>query len=148
MYRNVFPPVAVPAPSAEGDGRETIQLPSAVASFPLHLVSLLMDTLETYLPNVTDVAARESLLIQVLYAANSLGRLGADFSMFVSLLDLPETNTGQTSGDGVDESDGDAQEPEWYRVIKKHRVQAARLDALASGQESAARRASQDVAVR
>ena len=118
MFKNVFPARL-----------EDQELPSAIAGFPFHLVSLLVEQLEMYLPNVVDASARESLLIQVLYAANSLGRLGADFSMMISLLDLPET-------------DG---EPEWYRVIKKHKVQAARLEALASGQEN--RRAS-DVVVK
>jgi len=153
MYRNIFPQ-ASPSTTADvdGEGDEPIRLPNALASFPLHLVTLLMETLQLYLPNITDAAARESLLVQVLYAANSLGRLGADFSMMISLLDLPSTAPDRLPTEGNEEKDG-AQpepepEPEWYRVIKKHRVQAARLDALASGQENAARRVSQDVAVR
>ena len=87
----------------------------------------------------------------MLYAANSLGRLGADFSMMISLLDLPSSETASSQikeGDEEKIKDEGTREPEWYRVIKKHKVQAARLDALASGQESAARRASQDLAVR
>ncbi|KAK5954255.1 hypothetical protein OHC33_004828 [Knufia fluminis] len=136
MFRNIFPQGTS---STTSEDEEVLRLPSALASFPLHLVGLLMETLQTYLPNITDAAARESLLVQVLYAANSLGRLGADFSMMISLLDLPS--------DGPVEEEGQV-EPEWYRVIKKHKVQAARLDALASGQENAARRVSQDVAVR
>jgi len=148
MYRNIFPQSSTADP-AVGD-EDLLRLPTALASFPLHLVSLLMETLQTYLPNITDVAARESLLIQVLYAANSLGRLGADFSMMISLLDLPSDNRG-LSEDLIDEAGGTEEavvEPEWYRAIKKHRVQAARLDALASGQENAARKPSQDVSVR
>lgn len=148
MFRNIFPQSAnTTTTGGVGDGDETIRLPSALASFPLHLVGLLMETLQTYLPNITDAAARESLLVQVLYAANSLGRLGADFSMMISLLELPSDVAERTSVQ--EEGKEEVQvEPEWYRVIKKHKVQAARLDALASGQENAARRVSQDVAVR
>lgn len=148
MYRNIFPQSSVT--NTAGGDEDLLRLPSALASFPMHLVSLLMETLQTYLPNITDVAARESLLIQVLYAANSLGRLGADFSMMISLLDLPSDNKSLPE-DNVEEG-GETKEnivePEWYRAIKKHRIQAARLDALASGQENAARRPSQDVSVR
>jgi len=157
MYRNIFPQASSSTTTTttgevESDGNEPIRLPSALASFPLHLVTLLMETLQLYLPNITDAAARESLLVQVLYAANSLGRLGADFSMMISLLDLPGNAPDRAAIEEKEEKgDDEAQsepEPEWYRVIKKHKVQAARLDALASGQENAARRASQDVAVR
>lgn len=162
MYRNIF---AGSASSSRKDGgigedegvdgdEDIMRLPSALASFPMHLVSLLIETLQDYLPNVTDGAARESLLIQVLYAANSLGRLGADFSMLTSLLQGPaslsDTSHGSESKkEGEDEKEVQTVvEPEWYRAIRKHRIQAARLDALASGQEDAARRASQDVTVR
>lgn len=131
MYRNIFPS----STNTKNDEDDILRLPSALSSFPLHLVNLLMETLQKYIPNITDSAARESLLIQVIYAANSLGRLGCDFSMMISLLDLPRSEA----------EDEKETEPEWYRVIKKHKVQAARLDALASGQE---RRVSQDVAVR
>lgn len=155
MYRNIFPQASSSTTTTgevESDGNEPIRLPSALASFPLHLVTLLMETLQLYLPNITDAAARESLLVQVLYAANSLGRLGADFSMMISLLDLPGNAPDRAAIEEKEEKgDDEAQsepEPEWYRVIKKHKVQAARLDALASGQDNAARRASQDVAVR
>lgn len=140
MFRNVFP--ASSSSSAKpDDDEETIQLPSALASFPLHLVNLLMETLQTYLPNVTDATARESLLVQVLYAAGSLGRLGADFSMMIAMLDLPASSLGSMG------EEGEEVEPEWYRIIKKHRVQAARLDALSSG-SGQERRVGQDVAVR
>lgn len=153
MYRNIFPQSSVTAdtevPVGEQEQEQALRLPSALASFPLHLVTLLMETLQMYLPNVTDATARESLLVQVLYAANSLGRLGADFSMMISLLDLPSNGPDRQPIEDSDEQKEEAQvEPEWYRVIKKHRVQAARLDALASGQENATRRVSQDVAVR
>lgn len=148
MYRNIFANSS--RSHNDGDEKELLRLPSALASFPMHLVSLLMETLQTYLPNITDAAARESLLIQVLYAANSLGRLGADFSMMISLLDLPSDGNIHPEAKIEEGEDGKEAviEPEWYRAIKKHRIQAARLDALASGQENAARRVSQDVAVR
>lgn len=131
MYRNIFPS----STTKDDDKDDILKLPSALASFPMHLVNLLMETLQKYIPNITDSTARESLLIQVIYAANSLGRLGCDFSMMISMLDLPETEA----------EEGKETEPEWYRVIKKHKIQAARLDALSSGQE---RRVSQDAAVK
>jgi conserved oligomeric Golgi complex subunit 8 len=96
-------------------------LPPALATFPMHLAQLLIDTLRAYLPNVKDKASRESLLTQVLYCAASLGRLGGDFSMMLSLL-----------GEG-DEQDGLLEEDtmfEWEEVMKKHRVLAERLDLL------------------
>lgn len=216
----------------------SLTLPPALQSFPLHLVEVLTATLKEYLPNVTDPAARESLLMQVLYAANSLGRLGADFSLMIALLEedgneeedveeneeeesaaVPAANpegmndqtvaTASTTGPettalGVNGEDDDgevhthadetepavstpppshtdtdadgrqaetdgavsiasaekgklsepepapAPEPEWVAVIKKHRVQAARLEALAAGQDnkSVHRRESTDIAVR
>lgn len=94
-------------------------LPSALATFPMHLVDLLTETLKQYLPNVRDKASRESLLTQVLYCAGSLGRLGADFGMILSFLEASE-------------SDEDNDEiPEWVAVMKKHRMLAGRLELLA-----------------
>lgn len=122
MFRNIFPP-------QEGTNhQDPLQLPSALSTFPLHLVNIFMETLSAYLPNVTDSAARESLLMQVLYAANSLGRLGADFSLMIAT--LAPTTSAEDSGEGE-------QEPEWARVIKKHKIQSARLEALAAGQDQA-----------
>ena len=94
-------------------------IPSALATFPLHLVELLTETLRTYLPNVRDKSSRESLLTQVLYCAASLGRLGGDFSMQLCIL-LGEDE----GGDGFEE---------WVAIMKKHRVLAGRLEQLASG---------------
>ena len=125
MFRNIFPP-------PEGKDDDLLRLPSALASFPLHLVEMFMETLKIYLPNVSDPATRESLLMQVLYAANSLGRLGADFSMMIAF--LPEISGPSPSSQPSVE---DNQEPEWARVVKKHRVQASRLEALAAGQDQA-----------
>lgn len=92
-------------------------LPSALSTFPLHLVGLLSETLKEYLPNVRDKASRESLLTQVLYCAGSLGRLGGDFSLL--LADL-----------GQDEDEEDS---EWVEIMKKHRILAGKLESLASG---------------
>lgn len=91
--------------------------PSALSTFPLHLVGLLSETLKEYLPNVRDKASRESLLTQVLYCAGSLGRLGGDFSLL--LADL-----------GQDEDEEDS---EWVEIMKKHRILAGKLESLASG---------------
>ena len=147
-YKNIFPTSSLTNATTENDENNMLELPSVLASFPLHLVGLLMDTLQKYLPNITDTAARESLLIQVLYAANSLGRLGADFSMMISLLNLPSTRQVVKEEQDPDDDETVEEEPEWYRATKKHKVQAARLDALASGQDGGIRRGSQDVAVR
>lgn len=94
-------------------------VPSALATFPLHLVNLIADTLKEYLPNVRDKTSRESLLTQVLYCAGSLGRLGGDFSLILTSLDLDE-----------DDEEPDA---EWTNVMKKHRVLASKLEKMASG---------------
>jgi conserved oligomeric Golgi complex subunit 8 len=129
MYRNVFPP----SESTELSTSLLLPLPSALASFPLHLAEMLMETLGAYLPNISDATSRESLLMQVLYAAGSLGRLGADFTMMISTL--------FSEGDEmvIEESPGSPEEvpdkdhsPEWVRVIEKHRVQSARLSALSN----------------
>ena len=92
--------------------------PSALATFPSHIVSLLMETLKEYLPNVRDKSSRESLLTQILYCAGSLGRLGGDFSLM--LADV-------SAYDNDDEED-----VEWVTVMKKHRILAGRLEKLAS----------------
>ncbi|KAF2138569.1 uncharacterized protein K452DRAFT_233911 [Aplosporella prunicola CBS 121167] len=141
MYKSIFPS-ALPAPGSSdeggagadaGDGADepdNLQpLPSALASFPLHLVELLAETLRAYMPNVRERASRDSLLTQVLYCANSLGRLGGDFGMVLALLaeELQEEGEG---GEGEGEDD---EEEEWVEVMKKHRVQASRLELLASG---------------
>ncbi|KAI9674079.1 MAG: hypothetical protein M1817_001897 [Caeruleum heppii] len=95
-------------------------LPSALSTFPLHLVNLLMSTLNEYLPNVRDKGSRESLLTQLLYCAGSLGRLGADFSMILAIL----VDAGGEQGQSQDE---------WIDVVKKHRSLAGRLELMASG---------------
>lgn len=132
MYRNVFP-----SPESAPSTSPLLPLPSALASLPLHLAEMLMETLEAYLPNINDVASRESLLIQVLYAAGSLGRLGADFTMMISTLfeeveqAAAEEEAG-SQGEAAETGNGEDLAPEWARVIQKHRIQSARLNALSS----------------
>ncbi|XP_014562156.1 hypothetical protein COCVIDRAFT_84658 [Bipolaris victoriae FI3] len=136
MYKSIFPS-ALPAPGSEDaaapavkpvDSSDPLQpIPSALATFPLHLVEMLFDTLRDYLPNVQDRSARDSLLTQVLYCAGSLGRLGADFSVMIALL---EEDLRAELDESVEESEADE---EWVDVMKKHRVQASRLELLASG---------------
>jgi conserved oligomeric Golgi complex subunit 8 len=162
MYRNIFPTNEESMPSTKSSSIDAnLTLPSALQTFPMYLVELFMETLKQYLPNVTESAARESLLMQVLYAANSLGRLGADFSLMIAELyedeeaaPLPQAIAeekqcvGQEGINGNEESSTINEpeerpplvEPEWIAVIKKHRVQVARLEAMAAGQERAAQR--------
>ena len=108
-----------------------LPLPSALSTFPLHLVDLLDATLKQYLPNIRDKSSRESLLTQVLYCAGSLGRLGGDFSLMITSLtderdqDLDEEEDAEDAG-----STGDQ---EWVEVMRKHRELAGRLELLASG---------------
>jgi conserved oligomeric Golgi complex subunit 8 len=117
MFRSIFPPAADHdlrgvAVVAVGDPLQP--LPSALSTFPLHLVDMLLETLKTYLPNVQDRSSRDSLLTQVLYCAGSLGRLGGDFSIILAFLE---------------EGDEDGEE-EWVEVIKKHRILASRLESM------------------
>ncbi|CRG92493.1 hypothetical protein PISL3812_09554 [Talaromyces islandicus] len=101
-------------------------LPPALATFPIHLVQLLTDTLRSYLPNVRDKSSRESLLTQVLYCAASLGRLGGDFSMILTELEADEED--EESEDGkVDVV------REWEQVMRKHRDLAGKLEQLTQG---------------
>ncbi|KAL4915285.1 Dor1-like family-domain-containing protein [Aspergillus aurantiobrunneus] len=137
LYKNIFTPdqsesdTAIPAlrgidarikatqSSQAGRKLDPFQcLPPALATFPSHLVQLLTDTLRTYLPNIQDKTARESLLTQVLYCAASLGRLGGDFSMILTEL-----------GDVEDEG-SESFAYEWEEVMRKHRALAGRLEQL------------------
>lgn len=86
----------------------TYPFPPVLASFPLHLMGLLTDTLQTYLPNLIDRTTRESILTQVLYCAGSLGRLGADFGVLLSSVGMSE----------------------WIELVKKHRLLAGRLESV------------------
>ncbi|MCJ1282572.1 hypothetical protein MMC26_001896 [Xylographa opegraphella] len=106
-----------------------LPLPSALATFPMHLMELLTEKLKQYMPNVQDKASRESLLTQVLYCAGSLGRLGADFGMTLASLVDDDSNSEY------------AEPPEWVAVMKKHRILASRLELLSgtvSGQSKVA----------
>lgn len=148
MYRSIFP--AAPdnvtddlgpkfqslglkstLPSLDLKDDPLLPLPSALSTFPLHLVDLLTTTLKQYLPNVRDKSSRESLLTQILYCAGSLGRLGGDFSLIIASLadddedDLSEEEDAQAEGSTGDE--------EWVEVMRKHRELAGRLELLASG---------------
>jgi hypothetical protein len=139
MYKSIFPS-ALPAPGSE-EAAPAVKpitqpnslhpIPSALANFPLHLVEMLFDTLRDYLPNVQDHSARDSLLTQVLYCAGSLGRLGGDFSMMIALLE-EDFRAELDTGDAEDTEEQEIEE-EWVEVMKKHRVQASRLELLASG---------------
>ncbi|KAH7130197.1 Dor1-like family-domain-containing protein [Dendryphion nanum] len=139
MYKDIFPSALPPPPAADtaappvqpltGLQHNSLQpIPSALATFPLHLADLLFDTLRTYLPNVQDKSSRDSLLTQVLYCASSLGRRGADFSIMIALLE-EDLQTALAHDHPEDE---DLHE-EWVDVMKKHRLQASRLELLASG---------------
>jgi hypothetical protein len=139
MYKSIFPS-ALPAPGSEETAPAVKPVthsnplqptPSALATFPLHLVEILFDTLRAYLPNVQDHSARDSLLTQVLYCAGSLGRLGGDFSMMIALLE--EELKTELEVDTDEDIEGQEIEEEWVEVMKKHRVQASRLELLASG---------------
>jgi hypothetical protein len=137
MYKSIFPS-ALPAPGSEATGEtglsmrfsstdhQLLPLPSPLATFPTHLVDMLFETLSKYLPNVQDRTSRDSLMTQVLYCAGSLGRLGGDFGMMLALLEDDDR------GDGEDISVL-GREPEWVEVTKKHRIQASKLELLASG---------------
>ena len=150
MYKSIFPG-ALPVPGStdeiqtapsmgdtnngHGSARGALlPLPSPLATFPMHLVESLFQTLRLYLPNIHDKAARDSLMTQVLYCAGSLGRLGGDFSMMLALLE-EDLNDGDHDEDGSQElgSDTPVREEEWAQVMKKHRIQASRLELLASG---------------
>lgn len=120
---------AVPDAGVEASSSSNLlsPLPSALSTFPLHLVDLLMTTLSQYLPNVRDRSSRESLLTQVLYCAGSLGRLGVDFSSMLAVLAQQREDEGR-SDDEREEGEG-----EWVEVMRKHRVLAGKLELLTKG---------------
>ncbi|KAL2020692.1 hypothetical protein VTK56DRAFT_8088 [Thermocarpiscus australiensis] len=129
MFRSIFPAAAAAAAAAApqssgsggggGGGSDPLEpIPSALATFPLYLVDMLLETLRTYLPTVKDQAARDSLLTQVLYCAGSLGRLGGDFGLFLATLDV-----------------GAEAEEEWVEVVKRHRALAGRLESIVGEQK-------------
>ena len=118
-----------PPPSQQQQQDPLTPLPSALSTFPLHLVNLLADTLRQYLPNVRDKSSRESLLTQVLYCAGSLGRLGGDFSLLLADLGSQDDGNGNGNGNGnADEED--EEDREWVDMMKKHRILAGKLESL------------------
>jgi len=132
MYKSIFPN-GFPSSDHDANGSITanandgndplLPLPSAASTFAMHTVDMLISTLKEYMPNITDRTSRESLLTQTLYCAGSLGRLGADFGMMIALLEEELEEEGEEGGET----------PEWAQVMKKHRVQASRLEILAKG---------------
>ncbi|KYK55918.1 hypothetical protein DCS_07883 [Drechmeria coniospora] len=94
-------------PVTKNDDMLTL-LPLALSAFPLHLVGLLLETLDNHLPTIRDQASRDSIVTQVLYCAGSLGRLGADFSMLLATANVNE----------------------WVDVVKRHRLLAGRLESV------------------
>lgn len=124
MFRSIFPPSVPKGNGNEGSDDLLKQndalepMPAALATFPLHLVDMLLETLRLYLPTVKDQASRDSLLTQVLYCAGSLGRLGGDFGLFLASLDL-----------------GPEAEEEWVEVVKRHRALAGRLESIVGDQK-------------
>ena len=132
MYKNIFPSESIDrAHGLMG----LLPLPSVLQTFPSHLVDMLTETLQTFLPNIRDSGARESLLTQVLYTAGSLGRLGADFGLIIALLDEEAADDDDERDllEKFDEGRPEAVGPEWQEVMRKHRIQAGRLEALATG---------------
>ncbi|TLD14982.1 hypothetical protein PspLS_10875 [Pyricularia sp. CBS 133598] len=117
MYRSIFPQAEVTTPSTTQD-YPLQPLPSPLATFPLHLIDMLLETLRLYLPTVRDQTSRDSLLTQVLYCAGSLGRLGGDFGLFLATLDV-----------------GGETEEEWVQVVKRHRLLAGRLESIVGDQK-------------
>lgn len=135
MYRSIFLPSSTnEAQISQGQtptGTESLQIlqsiPSALSTFPLTLVNMLADTLRKYLPNVKERSNRDSLLTQVLYCAGSLGRLGGDFSLVISILNQHQSEN-MKEGKG-----GDA---EWVEIIRKHRILAGRLELMVGSRDT------------
>lgn len=117
MFKSIFPASSTQSKDST-DANPLQPIPSALATFPFHLVEMLMETLRIYLPNVKDQASRESLLTQVLYCAGSLGRLGGDFGVLLATLDI-----------------GEGAEDEWVEVVKRHRAMAGRLESIVGQKE-------------
>jgi conserved oligomeric Golgi complex subunit 8 len=118
MFRSIFPDEEAVSTGSHSDADTLGPVPSALSTFPLHLVDMLFETLRLYLPTVKDQASRDSLLTQVMYCAVSLGRLGGDFGLFLADLDL-----------------GDDAEEEWVEVVKRHRLLAGRLESIVGDQK-------------
>jgi len=120
MFKSIFPMTGSPGDTgATAEHHDPLEpIPAALATFPLYLVDMLLETLRLYLPTVKDQASRDSLLTQVLYCAGSLGRLGGDFGLFLATLDV-----------------GSDAEEEWVEVVKRHRALAGRLESIVGEQK-------------
>ncbi|KAK4197058.1 Dor1-like family-domain-containing protein [Triangularia verruculosa] len=122
MFLKLFPTtstITADGPAATTGSEDPLEpIPSALATFPLYLVDMLLETLRVYLPTVKDQAARDSLLTQVLYCAGSLERLGGDFGLFLASLDV-----------------GPEAEEEWVEVVKRHKALAGRLESIVGEQK-------------
>ncbi|PUU76409.1 Dor1-like family-domain-containing protein [Tuber borchii] len=111
--------------SANDDDPEGGQAPDPLASFVLHLLSLLTETLGRYLETIEERSVRESLLTQVLYAAGSMGRLGGEFGAILGVIECFGMGDEEQ-----EEKDGDRGEEEWVGVVAKHKVLVSRLETL------------------
>ncbi|KAI1137065.1 mitochondrial carrier domain-containing protein [Hypoxylon sp. FL0543] len=120
MFRSIFPAPTNASTSRAGDRNPLQPIPSALSTFPFHLIEMLMETLRTYLPTVKDQPSRDSLLTQVLYCAGSLGRLGGDFGILLATIDV-----------------GEDAEDEWVEVVKRHRLMAGRLESIVGAKDRA-----------
>lgn len=108
MFRSVF----VPQASESTDPLQPV--PLGLSTLVLHLVDMLLEPLDSYLPVIRDQSSRDSILTQVLYCAGSLGRLGGDFGLLLF-------------GIGPRESVAEA-EHEWVEVARRHRFLTGRLE--------------------
>ena len=111
--------------SANDDDPEGGQEPDPLASFVLHLLLLLTETLGRYLKTIEERSVRESLLTQVLYAAGSMGRLGGEFGAILGVIECFGMGDEEQ-----EEKDGDGGEEEWVGVMAKHKVLVSRLETL------------------
>lgn len=119
MFKSIFPATASGEGGVKLESKDPLEpIPTSLATFPLYLVDMLLETLRLYLPTVKDQASRDSLLTQVLYCAGSLGRLGGDFGLFLASLDV-----------------GSEAEEEWVEVVKRHRALAGRLESIVGDQK-------------
>ncbi|KAL2111156.1 hypothetical protein VUR80DRAFT_255 [Thermomyces stellatus] len=108
MFRSVFVPQAT-------ESTDPLQpIPPGMSTLVLHLVDMLLEPLDDYLPVIRDQSSRDSILTQVLYCASSLGRLGGDFGILLF-------------GIGPRESVSEA-EHEWVEVSRRHRLLTGRLE--------------------
>ncbi|SPN97827.1 related to Dor1-like family protein [Cephalotrichum gorgonifer] len=114
MFRSVFV-------SQAAEPTDPLQpVPQGLSTLVLHLVDMLLEPLDDYLPVIKDQSSRDSILTQVLYCAGSLGRLGGDFGLLLF---------------GIGPREGALEaEHEWVEVARRHRFLTGRL---ASGVGSA-----------